>query len=63
MKLKIIKKIIQNSPEKFHNSETSNDTNFVLHLSNKVKHVNLTTKSELQRLAFFLTHGITGVSI
>lgn len=53
MKLKIIKQIIQNSPEKFHNSVTSNDTNFVLHLSNKVKRVNLTTKSEFQKNHLF----------
>lgn len=63
MKLKIIKQIIQNSPEKFHNSVTSNDTNFVLHLSNKVKRVHLTTKSEFQKITCFLTQGIKGVSI
>lgn len=63
MKLKIIKQIIQNSPEKFHNSVTSNDTNFVLRLSNKVKRVNLTTKSEFQKITRFLTQGIKGVGI
>lgn len=63
MKLKIIKQIIQNSPEKFHNSVTSNYNNFVLHLSNKVKRVNLTTISELQKIACFLTQGIKGASI
>lgn len=63
MKLKIIKQIIQNSSEKFHNCAISNDTNFVLHLSNEVKHVNLTTKSELQNITCFLTQGIKGGSI
>lgn len=46
------KKIIQNSPEKFHNSRTSGHTNFVLHQS-KVKPVNAITKSEFQEVTVF----------
>lgn len=53
MKVKIIKQIIQNSPEKFHDSVSSKDTNFVLHLSNEVKCVNLTTISEFQKNHLF----------
>lgn len=57
-----LKKIIQNSLEKFHNSRTSGHTNSVLCQSNRVKPVNAITKSEFQKGTFFLTQGIKGVS-
>lgn len=62
MTLNIIKQIIQNPPEKLQNYETSN-TNFVLHLNNEVICVNLTTKSEFQKITCSLAQGIKGVSI
>lgn len=56
-------KIIQNSPKKLHSSRTSDHINFVLHQNNKVKPINAITKSEFQKVTFFLTQRIKGVSI
>ena len=63
MKQKILRKLFKNSPKKFHNSRTSGHTSFDLHQSNKVKPINAITKSEFQKVTFFLTQGIKGVSI